>query len=608
MSVHRLKNAMHILPRLLLFIFCCGFLTPFLSAQPPTMEPRGTQPFALISPTPSERSTQFDTLIQRISKHQHLTPTERQRYPLGLHTEAYYERAARYAGEQIEILKTFREEELDFGRQISKSLMLFQLQDDIDRHTYRSFLNPILSDDGFHVDFGFKPNVFSFRTRQDYLDYLRQLRAFPEYCRQHFQLMRQGLREGISQPRVILEGYESTWEQHITDVVENSIFYAPFTRIPEGFGAPLRDSLLTAGRAAVADSVVYGYRAVKDFFEREYLPRCRKQTAAASLPYGRLFYQNRVQYYTTTNLTADSIHRLGLAEVARIKAEMETVMASVAFEGTLQDFIRFLRTDPRFYAQTPEQLLEKAAFYSKKADGILPRFFGRLPRQPYGVAPVPDHLAPKYTGGRYVPASIKSANAGTYWVNTYKLEHRPLYVLEALTLHEAVPGHHLQGALTQELEHLPEFRKNMYINAFGEGWGLYCEHLGTEMGFYNDPYNRFGRLTYEMWRACRLVVDTGLHAFGWSREQAMDYLAAHTALSLHEVRTETDRYIAWPGQALAYKIGELKIKELRAKTEKSLGEKFDIRAFHDALLSEGTLTLPLLEKRIDRFIAAQKNK
>jgi uncharacterized protein (DUF885 family) len=221
---------------------------------------------------------------------------------------------------------------------------------------------------------------------------------------------------------------------------------------------------------------------------------------------------------------------------------------------------------------------------------------------------VPVHLAPKYTGGRYVPAGIKSVNAGTYWVNTYKLENRPLYVLEALTLHEAVPGHHLQGALTQELEHLPEFRKNMYINAFGEGWGLYCEHLGTEMGFYNDPYNRFGRLTYEMWRACRLVVDTGLHAFGWSREQAMDYLAAHTALSLHEVRTETDRYIAWPGQALAYKIGELKIKELRSKAEKSLGEKFDIRAFHDALLSEGTLTLPLLEKRVDRFIAEQKNK
>jgi uncharacterized protein (DUF885 family) len=265
-------------------------------------------------------------------------------------------------------------------------------------------------------------------------------------------------------------------------------------------------------------------------------------------------------------------------------------------------FLQHLRTDPRFYARTPEELLKEAAYIAKRMDGKLPSLFGRLPRQPYGVAPVPDHIAPKYTAGRYVGAPPGSTQPGYYWVNTYALENRPLYTLTALTLHEAVPGHHLQTALAQELEQLPPFRRFAYVNAFGEGWGLYSEWLGIEAGMYGDPYEQFGRLTYEMWRACRLVVDAGIHAMGWTRDQVMQYLASHTALSLHEIRTETDRYISWPGQALAYKMGELTIRRLRREAEAALGGQFDVRAFHDVVLGSGTVPLDVLEEQVRRWV------
>jgi uncharacterized protein (DUF885 family) len=285
---------------------------------------------------------------------------------------------------------------------------------------------------------------------------------------------------------------------------------------------------------------------------------------------------------------------------------MDAVIAEVGFEGSFAEFLKHLRTDPRFYPESAEELLQRAAWIAKKMDGKLPSLFKTLPRLPYGVEPVPDHMAPKYTAGRYVGAPKGSTQAGTYWVNTYDLPSRTLYTLEALTLHEAVPGHHLQNALAQELEDLPDFRQYSYLSAFGEGWGLYSERLGLEAGFYTDPYSNFGRLTYEMWRACRLVVDTGLHAMGWSRQQAMDYLAERTALSLHEVRTETDRYISWPGQALAYKMGELKIRELRKRAEDALGTAFDLREFHDAVLLHGSVPLPVLEENVERWIAAEQ--
>ncbi len=292
--------------------------------------------------------------------------------------------------------------------------------------------------------------------------------------------------------------------------------------------------------------------------------------------------------------------------MARIRGEMDAVIAKVGFEGSFAEFLDFLRTDPRFYAKTPEELLKEAAYIAKRMDGKLPALFKTMPRLPYTVEPVPDYLAPKYTAGRYVGPPLGSPEPGRYWVNTYNLPTRPLYNLEALSLHEAVPGHHFQIALNRELEDLPEFRRFSYISAFGEGWGLYSEWLGLEAGFYTDPYSDFGRLTYEMWRACRLVVDTGVHAFGWSRERVREYLAANTALPLHEVATVTDRYISWPAQALAYKLGELEIRRLRRRAEAELGAAFDVREFHDAVLLDGSVPLPVLAESIERYIAAAR--
>jgi uncharacterized protein (DUF885 family) len=302
------------------------------------------------------------------------------------------------------------------------------------------------------------------------------------------------------------------------------------------------------------------------------------------------------------------VHQIGLDQVKQIRAEMDQAIAKTGFKGTFPEFLQFLRTDPRFYAKTPEDLLKTAAYITKRMDGKLPSLFTHLPRQPYTVAPVPEYLAPKYTAGRYNPNPPDGTEPGYYWVNTYALDTRPLYNLEALTLHEAVPGHHLQGAISYELDNLPNFRRYSYISTFGEGWGLYSEWLGLEAGFYTDPYSNFGRLTYAMWRACRLVVDTGLHTKGWTRQQAIDFLSQHTALSVHECTTETDRYISWPGQALSYKMGELKIRELRARAEKTLGAKFDVRRFHDAVIGNGSVPLPVLEQVIDGFIAAEQKR
>jgi uncharacterized protein (DUF885 family) len=339
----------------------------------------------------------------------------------------------------------------------------------------------------------------------------------------------------------------------------------------------------------------------------EYAPKARTTLGCSDLPQGREYYAALVRYFTTRDdLTPDAIHALGLKEVARIRAEMDTVIRQTGFKGSFAEFLQFLRTDPQFYPKTAEELLSRAAWLAKSIDGKLPGYFGKLPRQTYSVAPVPAEIAENYTSGRYSGAPPGASRGGEYWVNTTHLDKRPYYELPALTLHEAVPGHHLQGALAYEIENAPTFREHFYPHAFGEGWGLYSEKLGVEMGVYKTPYENFGRLSMEMWRACRLVIDTGIHVKGWSRKQAMDYLAGNTALSLKNVQTEVDRYIAWPGQALAYKIGELTIWELRAKAEKELGPKFDIRQFHDAVLDEGGLPLEILRRRVDAYIARAK--
>jgi len=415
--------------------------------------------------------------------------------------------------------------------------------------------------------------------------------------------MRKGLETGICQPRSILNGYENTYQQQIVDSVEKSVFWKPFLQKPFSVNGDDWKRITEEGERVIKDDVIGSFRQIKAFFDNEYLPKTRTTIGVSNFPNGLAYYQDRVHHYTTTDISYEEVYQLGLKEVERIKKKMQDVLKEVNFTGTMQEFIAYLRTDPKFYATTPEQLLKEASYIAKQIDGKLPMFFGKLPRQPYGVEPVPAHLAPTYTAGRYSGAPISSKRAGHYWVNTYDLKSRPLYALESLTMHEAVPGHHLQIALAQELDNLPEFRRNLYVNAFGEGWGLYCEYLGEEMGFYKDPYSKFGRLTYEMWRACRLVIDVGLHTKGWTRDQAVNYLAENTALSLHEVNTEINRYISWPGQALAYKMGELKIKELRKKAEDNLKTKFDIREFHDLVLSQGSVTLSILEKMVDRYIA-----
>ncbi len=514
----------------------------------------------------------------------------------------------------LDELENIDRERLSDDDQINYDIFQSQLEGFILDFEAQAHQIPLTVDDGFHIGFARLPAAMPFNDVQDYENYLARLAAYPEYVTQHIALMRQGLRRGMTLPKIVLEGYEVTIESHIVDAPEESVFYRPFESFAAGVPGDARKRLRQAGKDAIMASVVPGYRLFLDFMLNEYVPGARTTLGASELPDGDAYYAQRIRHFTTLDLSAEEIHQTGLSEVARIRSEMQQIIDDVGFEGAGEGtsertkfaaFLEFLRTDPRFYAKTPEELLKEASYIAKRADGALPALFKTLPRVPYGVAPVPDHLAPKYTAGRYVGAPAGSNRPGYYWVNTYALENRPLYVLPALTLHEAVPGHHLQISLAQELENLPNFRRHSYISAFGEGWGLYAEWLGLEAGIYDDPYANFGRLTYEMWRACRLVVDTGLHAKGWSRQQAMDYMAANTALSLHEVRTETDRYISWPGQALAYKIGELKIKELRREAEAALGERFDVRAFHDALLANGSVPLPVLERVIRKFIREQ---
>ncbi|MCC4211888.1 DUF885 domain-containing protein [Leeuwenhoekiella parthenopeia] len=548
----------------------------------------------------AQESISLDSIISIYENHRDY---DWQDYPLGRYDEELYKERAAFAQELLDKLATLNEEELTASQKISSKLLAFVLQDQVAEYTYKMHLNPIQADQGFHLNLNYQ--VRPIRNYDQAVGYLNRLKAIPYFAESHFALMREGFKQGIVQPRVIFNGYDSTYETHIVDNPLESYFYSPFLELPDNISQSRKDSLLTAARQVVEDSVIPSFKKIKAFFETEYLPASRDAIGVSAQPGGAEFYQNRIDFYTTsTDYTAKSIHELGLKEVARIKAEMQKIIKEVNFEGSFADFLKFLRTDAQFYVTTGDALLMHARDIAKRIDNELPAFFSRLPRQPYGVIKVPDAIAPKYTGGRYSGSSINGTQAGHYLVNTYQLESRPLYTLPSLTAHEAVPGHHLQGALNQEMsDSIPQFRRNLYISAYGEGWGLYSEYLADEMGIYRTPYEKFGQLTYEMWRACRLVVDTGIHAMGWSRQDVVDYMSQNTALSIHEINTETDRYIAWPGQALSYKIGELKIRELRERAKKALGENFDIRAFHEIILSEGTVTLPILEEQVDAYIA-----
>ncbi|HET7747494.1 MAG TPA: DUF885 domain-containing protein [Vicinamibacteria bacterium] len=495
---------------------------------------------------------------------------------------------------------------LEAEDQVSLEMALLALRNDAADDRYGLHRLPLQAEAGFHSMLTRLPATTPLRTVSDYEKYITRLRGFRPYFDQQIENMREGMRTGFTQPRAVLDGFDTTIAPHAVDDVEKSAFFAPFRALPDTIPAAEQERLRAQGRAAVAESVLPAFRTLLSFFRGEYLPGARATTGAADLPEGRGLYAYLVRRHTTLDVTPEEVHRVGLGEVERIRREMEEVIRAVGFQGDFAAFLKFLRTDPRFYAKTPEALLKEASAIAKRMDGKLPGLFATLPRLPYGVEPVPPDIAPRYTSGRYVPGAADGTRAGTYWVNTHALESRPLYNLEALTLHEAVPGHHLQVARSQELTHLPAFRRHEYVTAFGEGWGLYSERLGLEAGFYKDPYSNFGRLTYEMWRACRLVVDTGLHALGWSREKARDYLASNTALPLHEVQTEIDRYISWPGQALAYKMGELKIRALRAEAEKELGASFDVRAFHDVVLGSGSVPLSVLERTVRAWIGARR--
>ncbi len=499
-------------------------------------------------------------------------------------------------------------ETLEKNEWVNYQLFKYQLENRLANFKFKAYLIPIQADGGFHTGFARLRFNVPLKTESDYDNYISRLLAYPEYVNQHIELMRLGIEEGITLPKVVLNGYEGTISGHVVDDPDQSVFYEPFENFPATFSEEIKSMFIEEGSRAVMEGAVEGYKQFLSFMVEEYIPGARTTIGASELPNGEEYYNQRLQYFTTLPMTVEEVHNKGLEEVARIKAEMQEIIEQVGFEGSFKDFLEFLRTDERFYAKTPEELLKEATYIAKKMDGKLPSLFGKLPRLPYGVEPVPDEIAPKYTGGRYVPAPKGGTRAGYYWVNTYKLENRPLYVMESLTLHEAVPGHHLQGSLSRELENLPDFRSRMYISAFGEGWGLYSEWLGLEAGFYQDPYSNFGRLTYEMWRACRLVVDTGIHAKGWTRDQVINYLSENTALSIHEITTETDRYIAWPGQALSYKIGEMTIKRLRQKAEEELGESFDVREFHDKVLENGAVTLPILEQIIDDYISFKSKR
>ncbi|WP_392341343.1 DUF885 domain-containing protein [uncultured Shewanella sp.] len=503
----------------------------------------------------------------------------------------------------LHTLKQLDRKNLSKSDVINAKILQDQLQNEVDMYRFHDHYLPITAESGFHAYIASIAKA-RFNSIEDYQHYLAKLEQLPRYFAQQTYWLKQGLASGITPAKITLNGFEDSISAFIVPV-ESSGYFTPFTHYPDHFSATEKNTLTQQGKTTVEQIVLPLYQQFYNFMTEEYIPNARIDIAASALPDGAAFYQNRVEYYTTLPMTAEQVHQLGLQEVARIRSEMEQVIKGVGFKGSFADFLMFLRTDPQFYPKTADELLKEAAFIAKKADAMLPKYFGKLPRTPYGIAPVPAEIAPKYTTGRY-SGSNRDDEPGYYWVNTYALDKRPLYELEALTLHEAVPGHHLQISLNKELTDLPNFRRYSYISAFGEGWGLYSEYLGVEAGFYQDPYSNFGRLTYEMWRAARLVVDTGMHAKGWSRQQAIDFMAGNTALSMHNVTTEIDRYISWPGQALSYKIGELTIKRLRAKAEKALGKNFDIRKFHDAILENGSIPMSVLEQMVDEFIASQK--
>jgi uncharacterized protein (DUF885 family) len=489
--------------------------------------------------------------------------------------------------------KTLNSEQL-----MNYRLFKYERETEQQSYLYQDKYFPVNFLSGWHTYFAEAPANMAFLTAEDYDAFLVSLGDYPRFNQQNINLMKQGIQTGFTHYCETFKNYGQSISAHIVKQPENSALYEPFTRIPNTFSAAQKETYQNKAKALIASKVVPAYEHFYDFFENEYMPHCRAQPGIASIKGGLDYYKYTVNYYTTTNATPKQIHELGLKEVARIKAQMQSIIDKVGFDGSYSEFLEFLATDEQFYATDPQDLLEKTAFITQKMYGKLPTYFGHLPRNTFTIKGSASR------GAFYMPPP-DNRSPGTYFLaSTPKLQ--PLYNLEALSLHEAIPGHHLQNAIAMELD-VPEFRRTLSHSAFGEGWALYTERLGKEAGFYQSPYSDFGRLGYEMWRAVRLVVDTGIHAFGWSRQKAIDYLADHTALPQSAVEDQIDRYISWPGQALSYKMGEIKIRELRAKAEKQLGAQFDIRSFHDTVIGQGSLPMAVLEDVINDWIAQQKS-
>jgi uncharacterized protein (DUF885 family) len=509
------------------------------------------------------------------------------------------ERRRKFNEDVLKSLIKIDSSQLDYQDNISYRLFVYEREaerasyDQIDRYF------PMNIYAGFHTYFAEAPAKMSFLTVDDYDKYLVSLADYPRYNRDFMETLEVAIDKGLTHYCGSFVGYEKTISRSIVDDVTQSEFYAPVANFPKSIPKRQQNIYKTAVKQLIAEKVIPEYRAFYEFFTQKYMPSCREEVGITSVNGGEEYYDYLINFYTTTNMPAKDIHELGLAEVKRIKSAMNAIIEDVEFRGDFKAFLDSLRDNPENYADSPQDLLEKASYLAKRMEGELPKWFSVLPRGTYNIKASPGG------GAYYVAGAGDGKTSGTYFLGANSYESEPLYNLEALTYHEAVPGHHFQGTIAQELE-VPEFRKTLYHSAYGEGWGLYAESLGKDVGFYENPYSDFGRLTYEMWRACRLVVDTGMHAFGWSRDKAVSFLLSNTALSKNDVNREVDRYISWPGQALSYKIGEIRIQNLRRKAEGELGQSFDIRLFHDILVGNGSLPIAVLEDVVSDWIEGQK--
>ena len=510
---------------------------------------------------------------------------------------ATQQRRAAHLQELLTQLNAIPEAQLSAEEKVNAAVFRTVLENAISELRFRLWEMPFNSDSNFWT---YLNESGPLEDAAEYRRYIGRMRDLPRYFDDEMVNMRAGLARGFSVPRATLEGRDASISAFLADDVSKSPFHKAFDTMPATIPAAEQQALRAEGEAAIRDAVQPAYRKLLDFYRTEYLPKTRTTVGAHDLPDGDAFYRAQIREYTTTDLGPEEIHQLGLKQVAQIEAEMRQTMAETGFKGSFEDFLKFLKTDPQFIAKTPDELMGVSSYVAKRTDNVIGKYFGKLPRRRFGIIPVPDALAPFYTSGR---GGLEYCQ-----MNTYNLPVRPLYNIPALTLHECEPGHSFQAALSEEQKALPRFRQNLYFSGYGEGWGLYCEWLGNEMGIYRNPYERFGQQSYAMWRAARLVIDTGVHRYGWSRQQAIDYLASHTALSQHEVETEVDRYISWPGQALSYKLGELTIRRLRAEAEANLGPQFDIRAVHDTFLDMGAVPLTVLEQQMRAWMAAEAAK